>query len=140
MPKGKIIKDWEKQTVTILDKTYSLKAIPTEMQAMCSFHGFCQKLGDTTAGMKDFNQAEKSAAIDKVYENLVNGLWRKPGEQAQTMKKRVNTALSTATKEQIDVMVQLNFITQQEAEAELAGRLIKTPKLTSTVAQKSNKK
>ena len=122
MSKGKIIKNHEKAEVTILGETYTLSAIPQDMIKACAFHGLCQKLGDTTAGMKDFSDTEKSAAIDKVYENLKVGLWRKPGEQAQTMKKKVVEAITKATKEELNVMVHLDFISWQIAEAELKRR------------------
>lgn len=110
MPKGKIIKDHEKQEVTILGKMYALKAIPTDMQKACAFHGLCQKLGDTTAGMKDFTQAEKSAAIDCVYINLKAGLWRKPGEAVQTIKKKLTEAKEKATPAELKVLEKLGLV------------------------------
>lgn len=110
MPKGKIKKDWKKHTVTIFDKAYALSGIPTDMQVMCSFHGLCQKLGDTTASMKDYSQTEKSAAIDKVYGNLKAGLWRVPGEAVQTMKKKLTEAKEKATPAELKVLEKLGLV------------------------------
>jgi len=110
MPKGKIIKNHEKAEVTILEKTYALKAIPQDMQNACAFHGLCQKLGDTTAGMKAFTDKEKSAAIDKVYGNLVAGLWRVKGEGVQTMKKKMTEAKAKATPEELKVLEKLGLV------------------------------
>ena len=110
MPKGKIVKDHDKAEVTIFEKTYALSALPEDVRAKCSFHGLCQKLGDTTAGMKDYNQAEKSAAIDRVYENLVKGLWRVPGEGTQTMKKKLAEAKEKATPKELDVLKKLGLV------------------------------
>lgn len=93
--KGKITKDWEKGEVEIFGKTYILPKLPLDTFAQCAFHGMCQKLGDTTASMKNYTDSEKSLAIDKVYDSLLAGNWRVPGEGSRaTVKAERDKAFS----------------------------------------------
>ena len=112
MPKGKITKDWDKLEVTIFGKVYPYNTLPKEMKPLCGFHGYCQKLGDVTASMKNYSQAEKSAAIDKVDGNLRERLWRTkavgmtPEEKArqQALRDGVEKAKTTASPAELKIL------------------------------------
>lgn len=79
-------RNWEKRIVTILGKEYDYGKLNTKMKEMAGFLGFGTKLVDNLAGMKAYTSEEKLKKVDKVYENLLNGNWRIPGEGGTSAK------------------------------------------------------
>jgi uncharacterized membrane protein len=103
-------RDWEKRTITILGKEYNYNKLETEMQNMCGFLGFGTKLVDNLAGMKAYSSEEKLEKVDKVFDNLVKGEWRVPGEGKQTMKKKMDEAKAKASASELEVLKKLGLI------------------------------
>lgn len=87
MAKRTMERDWEKRTVTILGKTYDYGKLSPEMKDMAGFLGFGTKLVDNLAGMKAYTSEEKTERVGKVYDNLLAGNWRVPGEGGKTSAK-----------------------------------------------------
>lgn len=103
-------RDWEKRTVTILGKTYDYGKLSPEMKDIAGFLGFGTKLVDNLAGMKAYNTKEKLAKVDKVYENLLAGNWRVPGEGVQSMKKKMDEAKGKASPAELEVLKKLGLV------------------------------
>lgn len=110
MAKRTMERDWKEQTVTILGKVYDYKKLSQEMKDMAGFLGFGTKLVDNLAGMKAYTSEEKLEKVSKVYDNLLQGNWRIPGEGGKTSAKaereKIFAAFEVATKEQKKVMRQ----------------------------------
>ena len=87
MAKRTMERDWTEQTVTILGKVYDYKKLSQEMKEMAGFLGFGTKLVDNLAGMKAYSPEEKLEKVSKVYDNLLQGNWRVPGEGGKTSAK-----------------------------------------------------
>jgi len=109
MAKKTMTRDWERGTVTILGKDYDYKVLTSEMRDMCGFLGFGTKLVDNLAGMKAYTDAEKVEKVDKVYDSLLQGNWRVPGEGVQSMKKKLVDAKEKATSAELKVLAKLGL-------------------------------
>ena len=103
-------RDWEKRTITILGVEYDYKKLSQDMKDMAGFLGFGTKLVDNLAGMKAYTSGEKTERVDKVYDNLLQGNWRIPGEGVQTMKKKLNEAKEKATPAELKVLAKLGLV------------------------------
>ena len=103
-------RDWEKKTVTILGKVYDYKKLSPEMKDMAGFLGFGTKLVDNLAGMKAYSPEEKLEKVSKVYDSLLAGNWRVPGEGIQTMKKKMDNAREKATPTELEVLKKLGLV------------------------------
>ncbi len=87
MAERTMTRDWERKVITILGVEYDYGKLSPEMKGMCGFLGFGTKLVDNLAGMKAYTQEEKTLKVDKVYDNLLAGNWRVPGEGGKTSAK-----------------------------------------------------
>ena len=103
-------RDWKEQTITILGKVYDYKKLSPEMKDMAGFLGFGTKLVDNLAGMKAYTSEEKIGKVDKVYDSLLAGNWRVPGEGVQTMKKKLGEAKAKATPAELKVLEKLGLV------------------------------
>ena len=110
MAKRTMERDWKEQTVTLLGKVYDYKALSAEMKDMAGFLGFGTKLVDNLAGMKAYSQEEKIAKVTSVYNNLLKGNWRVPGEGTQSMKKKLTSAQEKATPQEMEVLKKLGLV------------------------------
>ncbi len=111
--KRKLEKDWEKQEFTLYGTTYKLSNVADSMKKNCEFHGFVQKLIDSTAGMTiklGYTDAERKARINEVMARLKIGQWNKPGEGKETSKKKIDEAREKATPAELAVMKKLGLI------------------------------
>ena len=107
MAKRTMERDWKEQTVTILGKVYDYKKLSPEMKDMAGFLGFGTKLVDNLAGMKAYTSEEKTEKVSKVYNNLLAGNWRVPGEgktSAKAERAKVMEAYEKASKTDKAVM------------------------------------
>lgn len=103
-------RDWEKRIVTILGKKYDYGKLSPEMKDMAGFLGFGTKLVDNLAGMKAYTSEEKLKKVDKVYESLLKGSWRIPGEGGVGMKKKMLEAKAKATPAELKVLEKLGLV------------------------------
>ena len=103
-------RDWKEQTITILGKVYDYKKLSPEMKDMAGFLGFGTKLVDNLAGMKAYTSEEKTEKVDKVYNSLLQGNWRAPGEGGQSMKKKLTEAKEKATSAELKVLEKLGLV------------------------------
>ena len=104
-----MIRDWEKKIITILGKEYNYNKLSPEMKDMAGFLGFGTKLVDNLAGMKAYSPKEKTKKVSKVYDNLLAGNWRVPGEGVQSMKKKLTEAKKKATPVELKVLAKLGL-------------------------------
>ena len=109
MAKRTMERNWGKGTITILGKEYDYTGLSPEMKDMCGFLGFGTKLVDNLAGMKAYSTEEKLEKVDKVFNSLMNGEWRVPGEGKQTAKKRMESAKEKATPAELEVLKKLGL-------------------------------
>lgn len=109
MSKRTMERDWELQTITILGKVYEYGKLSPEMKDMAGFLGFGTKLVDNLAGMKAYSQEEKLERVDKVFDALLQGNWRIPGEGKQAVKKILADAKEKATPEELLVLQKLGL-------------------------------
>ena len=78
--KKKTIYSVEKGTVELFGIEYDIYGLPEEMKKRLMLVGAVGcKLKDCTAGMKDYSDSEKSAAVGKVYNALKEGNWNVKG-------------------------------------------------------------
>ena len=109
MAKRTMVRDWEKKVITILGKEYDYSKLSPEMKDLAGFLGTGTKLVDKLAGMKAYTDQEKSAVVDKTWNNLMEGKWRQPGEGVVTMKKKLTEAKSKATPAELEVLKKLGL-------------------------------
>ena len=100
-------RDWERKVITILETEYDYNKLSPEMKDMAGFLGFGTKLVDNLAGMKAYTSEEKTKKVDKVYDNLLAGNWRVPGEggtSAKAERTKIMEAYKNASKADRKVM------------------------------------
>ena len=110
MAKRTMERDWERKIITILGKEYDYGKLSPEMKDMAGFLGFGTKLVDNLAGMKAYTTREKLVKVDKVYESLLAGNWRVPGEGGVSMKKKMVEAKAKATPAELKVLEKLGLV------------------------------
>ena len=110
MAERTMTRDWERKIITILGVEYDYNKLSPEMKDMAGFLGFGTKLVDNLAGMKAYTSEEKTLKVDKVYDNLLAGNWRVPGEGVQTMKKKMTEAKAKATPTELKVLEKLGLV------------------------------
>lgn len=109
MAERTMTRDWKERTITILGKVYDYNKLSPEMKDMAGFLGFGTKLVDNLAGMKAYTSEEKTEKVDKVYDSLLAGNWRVPGEGVQSMKKKLTEAKGKATPAELKVLEKLGL-------------------------------
>lgn len=92
MAKRTMERNWEEQTITILEREYDYAILSPKMKDMCGFLGFGTKLVDVLAGMKAYSIEEKREKVDKVFDSLLKDEWRVPGQGRQNTKKELEEA------------------------------------------------
>lgn len=110
MAKRTMERNWVKRTITILGKEYDYKLLPEKMKGMAGFLGFGTKLVDNLAGMKAYSSEEKLKKVDRVFNSLMKGEWRVPGESKQTIKKKMDEAKEKASASELAVLKKLGLI------------------------------
>ncbi len=98
MAKRVMERNWEELTITILGKEYDFNTIPQDMKDKCAFLGFGTKLVDNLAGMKAYSSEEKTGKVDKVFNSLLEGNWRVPGEGGSSSAKKEREKIMEAYK------------------------------------------
>ncbi len=96
MAERTMTRDWERKIITILGVEYDYNKLSQEMKEMAGFLGFGTKLVDNLAGMKAYTQEEKTLKVGKVYDNLLLGNWRVPGEGGGKSGKKVMAEIYAA--------------------------------------------
>lgn len=95
-----------------------------EVQRNVIGYGIKQKLADSCAKSSDekLTAKEREATMETVWERLVAGEWNAKGDSRQTVKKKVDNAVENASEAELEMMVNLELITEAQMEAELERR------------------